>query len=121
MILLERITAVSAETMKGETHFEHGGLWKDARGVPSAWSLEVMAQVCAAFIGWHHQGKGIRRGRLVKVHDLRLRAAYLPYGETLAADVTLDSQSGLNFFVFQGTLCRGAHLLASAWMSILAK
>lgn len=121
MILVEHVTKLSDKAMIGEAWFEKGDLWKDERGVPVAWALEVMAQTCAAYIGCHFQDKGIRGGRLLKVRDMSFKVAFLPYGKKLTAHAKLDAESDLNFFVFTGSLKNEDVELASACLSILAQ
>lgn len=127
-IRIDRVTSVTGDAIRGEVmlreHSVEPGRVSDTgpeAGVPVAWSIEVIAQLCAAYIGLKGRGDGVRDGRLVRVRDARFLVDTLPAGEKLAIVACAESDSAGDAFIFSGSIALGDRLLAEAVLVIIAR
>ncbi|WP_309387042.1 hypothetical protein [Cerasicoccus frondis] len=121
MVLIDHITQLDQNHVCGETTLSPGSLDANGHGVPAAWSLEIVAQACAALIGHCHRHQGFRGGRLIKSTRWELNAQHLPTEQLLTVKASLDAASELGVFMFNGALHAGSIQLAAGQLTILAK
>ncbi len=121
MCLLRRILALDESSVMAETVIEPGAVILNSAPGTQAWSIEIVAQAAAAFIGWHHRERGWRSGRLIKVARWEMLSGSLPLGEPLKVYSKLDTWSETGVFRFEGKLesPTGARL-AGGQLTILA-
>ncbi|MEO0796855.1 MAG: hypothetical protein AAFX93_16970 [Verrucomicrobiota bacterium] len=121
MIFLQHLTQLSSESVQARTYFPQGALGRDGIEPSNAWSLEIVSQACAAFIGHNCQEEGYRQGRLIKATNWILEQTTIPLHEELTVEATLTMSSSLGLFVFTGTLASNSQRLAHGQISILAQ
>lgn len=121
MCLLRRIVALDADEVTAEALLPPGtGVLSGAAGT-QAWSVEIVAQAAAVFIGWHHRERGWRSGRLIKVARWELSPEPLPGGEFLVVYSKLDTWSETGLFRFDGQLNdTSGRRIAGGQLTILA-
>ncbi|MBC2594385.1 hypothetical protein H5P28_08960 [Ruficoccus amylovorans] len=120
MCLLRRIVALDGCEVTAEALLPpEAGVLSGAAG-SQAWSVEIVAQAAAAFIGWHHRERGWRSGRLIKVVRWELSPEPLPGGEILTVYSKLGTWSEAGLFRFDGQLSAASgHRLAAGQLTIL--
>ncbi|GHB90787.1 hypothetical protein [Cerasicoccus arenae] len=121
MILIDRILELSADCVHAETTLQPGALDDNGTGVSSAWSLEIVAQACAALIGQHYRDQGFREGRLIKSSRWTLSTLHLPTAQLLTIHATIEAASDMGIFLFNGELRAGDTCLAEGQLTILAR
>ena len=122
MVLIQRLTKLESDYVRAETRFPFGSLGGRDNEPSSAWSLEIISQACAAFIGYHHQESAYRQGHLIKASNWILRANTLPLNSLLTVEATLEMSSTMGLFVFEGKLSLASGTpLANGQLSILAR
>ncbi len=128
MILVDRITSLADDCISGESILtgilnSGGSQYPSASGdnLPIAWSIEVIAQLCAAFIGLTREAGGFSKGRLLKVRDAQFSVNALPLGEPLTITAHLESCSDQGIFIFSGSIAAGGQWLSRAGIVLLAQ
>ncbi|WP_309400992.1 hypothetical protein [Cerasicoccus maritimus] len=121
LVLVDRLNVLNQEQVCGETTLAPGTLDDSGQGVPAAWSLEIVAQACAAIIGHEYRDRGYQGGRLIRAPRWDLAQTHLPTGQTLTIEATLEAASGLGIFLFNGRLLADGQALAEGQLTILAQ
>ena len=119
MCLLRRVLAIGERDLVAEAVLAPDS---PLLGVGSqAWSVEIVAQAAAAFIGWTYRERGWRSGRLIKTARWRMEPLPLPMGEPLRVYSVLDTMSETGLFRFDGYLeDSSARRLAGGRLTLLA-
>ncbi|MFJ3045513.1 3-hydroxylacyl-ACP dehydratase [Herbaspirillum chlorophenolicum] len=102
MILLDRVTAVTADSLEAEVAIHRGSLFNNGSGVGSWVGVEYMAQAIAAWAGW----QAVQRGEKVKIGFLlgsRRYECVLPEFATgtclkVTVKLLLQAENGLGSF-----------------------
>lgn len=121
MILLDRIVGISPDSIVAEVTLAAGSLDDTGAGVAASWSLEIVAQACAAWIGHACRERGYQEGRLIKAPRWTLHQAALPTGVLLTVNADLEAASDVGVFLFNGKLCDAKSVLAEGQLAILAR
>ncbi|WP_130470304.1 hypothetical protein [Candidatus Magnetaquicoccus inordinatus] len=120
MVLLDQILYVDAQRLIGQTLMQPTFPFYSEQGVASHIGVEIMAQTCGAFVGWHdkHKGSTIRAGLLLSVRNFVAHCAYLPAAGLIESTVE-SILFGEELGVFFCTLSCAGQLLAQAQLSLM--
>lgn len=120
MILIDRLVSLSSNDVRTETHLPCTVL-QNAEGGNAAWTMEIAAQACAAWIGWSRQENGYQEGRLIKSSSWRLHTQQLPHEGSLETHAKLEAASEMGVFIFQASILVKTSVLAEGQLTILAR
>jgi predicted hotdog family 3-hydroxylacyl-ACP dehydratase len=119
MCLLRRVLAIGEREIVAEAVLAPESPLLGAGS--QAWSVEIVAQAAAAFVGWTCRERGWRSGRLIKVARWKMEPLPLPSGGLLRVYSVLDTMSETGLFRFDGYLeDSSARRLAAGQLTILA-
>jgi predicted hotdog family 3-hydroxylacyl-ACP dehydratase len=120
MVLLDHILYVDAQRLIGQTLMQPSFPFYSEHGIAIHIGVEIMAQACGAFVGWHDRQKGgtIRAGLLLSVRNFVAHCAHLPAAGLIESTVE-SILFGEELGVFQCTLSCVGQQMAQAQLSLM--
>ena len=118
-MLLDGVTAVSADSLHATVCIGPASRWRTAEGVPVHVAIEYMAQACAAFVGLEARrgGGAPRPGFLLGTRDFRATTSWFTDGQVLEVRARVEFRDE-EIGVFDTAIVDGDVVLCEARLTV---
>lgn len=120
MVLLDALEYLDEARVQARTQLTGKLPARGRKDVHPAWGIEILAQACAAFIGYHHRKDGYTNGRLVKSRKITFVADRFSVDTRMDVHASLQLAGDNGLFLFDGQICARDQVLFSADLTIFA-